>query len=72
MLTDLVNTISNLQVFLLKKMWVAFVNAKTTVLTFFFSVYAIFNDLSFKDVSTNDIVSFEQLGPEFYWEIMPG
>ena len=28
------------------------------------SVYAIFNDQSFKDLLTNDIVSFEQLGPE--------
>ena len=27
------------------------------------SVYAIFNDQSFKDMLTNDIVSFEQLGP---------
>ena len=28
------------------------------------SVYAIFNDQSFNDTLTNDIVSFEQLGPE--------
>ena len=38
-------------------------------LHFFFSknigVYAIFNDQSFKDTLTNDIVSFEQLGPVF-------
>ena len=27
------------------------------------SIYAIFNDQSFNDVLTNDIVSFEQLGP---------
>ena len=27
------------------------------------SVYAIFNDHSFNDTLTNDIVSFEQLGP---------
>ena len=36
-------------------------------LTFFSkknSVYAIFNDQSFNDTLTNDIVSFEQLGPE--------
>ena len=36
-------------------------------LTFFFqqkiSVYALFNDQSFKDMLTNDTVSFEQLGP---------
>ena len=28
------------------------------------SVYAIFNDQSFNETITNDIVSFEQLGPE--------
>ena len=28
------------------------------------SVYAIFNDQGFDDMLTNDIVSFEQLGPE--------
>ena len=27
------------------------------------SVYAIFNDQSFNDTLTNDVVSFEQLGP---------
>ena len=27
------------------------------------TVYAIFNDQSFKDTLTNDIVSFEQLSP---------
>ena len=27
-------------------------------------VYAIFNDQSLNDTLTNDIVSFEQLGPE--------
>ena len=37
------------------------------LLSFFFnkniSIYAIFNDQSFNDMLTNDIVSFEQLGP---------
>ena len=36
------------------------------LLTFFskhVSVYAIFNDQNFNDTVTNDIVSFEQLGP---------
>ena len=37
------------------------------LLTFFFSknirVYAIFNDQSFNELLTNDIASFEQLGP---------
>ena len=29
------------------------------------SVYAVFNDQSFNDMLTKDIVSFEQLGPVF-------
>ena len=29
------------------------------------SIYVIFNDQSFNDTLTNDIISFEQLGPEF-------
>ena len=56
MLTVLVIIISNSQVFLLKSY------------SFFFSknisVYAIFNNQSFYDALTNDIVSFKQLGPE--------
>ena len=37
------------------------------LLTFFsknISVYTIFNDQSFIDMLTNDIVNFEQLGPD--------
>ena len=37
------------------------------LLTFFsknISVYAILNDQSFNDTLTNDIVSFEQVGPD--------
>ena len=41
------------------------------LLTFFvsinISVYAIFNDQSFNDTLTNDIVSFEQLGPGLFY-----
>ena len=61
MLTVLVSTISNSQVFLLKK--------KCEYSQFFsknISVYTIFNDQSFNNTLTNDIVSFEQLGPEHY------
>ena len=49
MLTVLVSTISILQ---------AFFFSKNT------SMYAIFNDQRFNDTLTNDVVSFEQLGPE--------
>ena len=43
-------------------MWVAFANFFSKNI----SVYAIFNDQSFNDMLTNDIISFEQLGPEKY------
>ena len=36
-------------------MWVAFANI---------SKYAMFNDKSFNDTLTKDVVSFEQLGPD--------
>ena len=41
-------------------------------LTFFIkniSIYAIFNNQSFNNMFTNDIVSFEQLGPISYSEM---
>ena len=62
MLTVLVSTISNSQVFLQK-------NVSSFCYSHFFqqsiSVYAIFDDQRFNDMLTNDIVSFEQLGPEY-------
>ena len=49
-------------------MWVNFCKYKSY--SHFFSknisVYAIFNDQSFNDTSTNDIVSFEPLGPDIF------
>ena len=47
-------------------MWVAFANAKATHIFFSknISIYAILNDQSFNDTLSNDIDSFEQLGPE--------
>ena len=46
-------------------MWVAFANAKAAHIFFSkkSSVFAISYDQSFNDTLTNDIVSFEQLGP---------
>ena len=46
-------------------MWVAFANVKATHIFSAknISVYAILNDQSFNDMLTNNIVSFEQLGP---------
>ena len=61
MLTILVSTTSNSQVFLLKNCELLLQMQK--LLTFFFStnisIYAIFNDQNF-----NDTFSFEQLGPD--------
>ena len=67
MLTFLVSSISSSQVFLLKKCEKLLQMQK--LLTFFsknISVYAIFNDQSFNNTLTNNIVSFEQLGPELF------
>ena len=67
MLTDLVSTISNLQVFLLKNVS-SFCKCKSYS-NFFrknISIYAIFKDQSFNNTLTNDIVSFEQLGPGIF------
>ena len=50
-------------------MWVAFANAKATHLfnkILDISVHAIFDDQSFNDTLHNDIVSFEQLGPDLW------
>ena len=66
MLTVLVSTISNSQLFLLKKMWVAFANAKATHI-FSAKILAYMPYLMIKvlkDTLTNDMVSFEQLGPD--------
>ena len=49
-------------------MWVAFANTKVT----FFSKnisYAVFNDQSFNDMLTNNIVSSEQLDPGYQHDI---
>ena len=63
-LTVLLITISNSQVFLLKKLS-SFCKCKSY--SYFFSknisIYAIFYDQSFNDTLINAIVSFEQLGP---------
>ena len=45
-------------------MWVAFAKASHIFFSKNISVYAIFNDQSFNDTLTNDIVSSEQLGPD--------
>ena len=63
-LTVLVSIISNSQVFLLKKMS-SFCKCYSHFFSKNISKHAIFNDQSFNDRLTNDIISFEQLGPDF-------
>ena len=58
LLTVLLRTVSNLQVFLLKKSEKSFSHFFSKNIT----IYAIFNDQNFNDMLTNHIVSFEQLG----------
>ena len=48
-------------------MCVAFANAKANAFSKNISVQALFNDQSFNDTVTNNIVSFEQLGPGEYF-----
>ena len=57
MLTVLLSAISNSQVFLPKN-----VSSFSNFLSKNITVFSIFNDQSFNDTLTNDIVSFEQLG----------
>ena len=62
MLNVTVRTKSNSQVFLLKKCEYSHFFSKNI------SIYARFNDQSFNYMLTNDIMSFEQLGPAL-WKI---
>ena len=63
-LTILADSIYNFLKFFAEKMWVAFALQK--LLTFFqqkISAYTL--DVNFNESLTNDVVSFEQLGPDF-------
>ena len=65
MLTVLVSTISSSQVFLLKNVS-SFCKCKnySHFCSKHFTVYSIFNYQSFNDTLTNDIITFEQMGPD--------
>ena len=65
MLTVPVSTISSPQVFIADKNVSSFYKFKRYSLFFCknISIYALFNYQSFNDTLTNDIISFEQLGP---------
>ena len=71
MLTVLVSTIhvSNSQVFLLEKCeWL--LQSYSHFFSKNISVYALFNDQSFNDILTNNIISFEQLGPAVFRHVI--
>ena len=64
-LTVLADSIYNILIFFAEKMWVAFALQK--LLTFFskkFQHICVSLDVNFNESLTNDIVSFEQLGPD--------
>ena len=63
MLTVLVSTISNSQGIFAEKNVSSFCKCYSLLFSKNVSVYAIFNYQSLNDTLTNDIVSFEQLGP---------
>ena len=63
MLTVLISKISNSQVFLLKNVS-SFCKSYSHFFSKNISKYAVLNDQSFNDTLTNNIVSFEQLGPD--------
>ena len=79
-LTVLVTTISSSRVFA-EKIVSSFCKCKCKSYSHFSAkilaympyliIYAIFNNQSFNDMLTNDIVSFEQLGPGFWLFDMP-
>ena len=63
-LTVLADSIHNILIFFAEKMWVAFALQK--LLTFFskkFQRICVSPHVNFNESLTNDIVSFEQLGP---------
>ena len=66
-LTVLADSIYNILIFFAEKMWVAFALQK--LLTFFqqkISAYLRIT-INFNESLTNDIVSFEQLGPGYFF-----
>ena len=67
MLSVLVSTICNSQEFLLKRCeWLLQMQSYSHFFSKNINLYAIFNDQSINDMLSNDMVSFEQLGPDNY------
>ena len=62
-LTVLVDSIHNILIFFAEKMWVAFAQKLLTFFSKKFQHILVSLDVNFNELLTNDIVSFEQLGP---------
>ena len=68
-LTILVDSIYNILIFFAEKMWVAFALQCKSYSHFFckkFQHICVSLDVNFNESLTNDVVSFEQLGPELH------
>ena len=65
-LTVLADSIYNILIFFAEEMWVAFALALQKLLTFFqqkFQHICVSLDVNFNESLSNDVISFEQLGP---------
>ena len=67
-LTILADSIYNILIFFAEKMWVAFAKATHIFFSKKFQHICVSLDVNFNESLTNDIVSFEQLGPGI-WQI---
>ena len=69
-LTVLADSIYNILIFFAEKMWVAFAMQKLYIYSHFFSKkfqhICVSLDVNFNESLTNDVISFEQLGPEVF------
>ena len=69
-LTVLADSIYNILIFFADKMWVAFAKATHIFSAKNFSIFELSLDVNFNESLTNDVVSFEQLGPGFTVKIL--
>ena len=65
-LTVLADSIHNILIFFAEKMWVAFAKATHIFFSKKFQHICVSLDLNFNESLTNDVVSFERLGPYYY------
>ena len=68
LLTVLADSIYNILIFFAEKMWVAFALQRATHIFFSktFQRICVSPDVNFNESLTDDVVSFEQLGPDIF------